>query len=60
MSELVDNRFDCTDRTGWLIQVALAVYLIPALLIVLVVGGVGMLVLTSCSTPHGSGSGIGH
>jgi hypothetical protein len=34
-------------RTGWgrLIQMALAIYLVPALLVVLLVGGIGMLVL---------------
>jgi len=30
---------------GWLIQMALAIYLVPALLVVLLVGGIGMLVL---------------
>jgi len=34
------------DLAGRLIQMALALYLIPALLMVLVVGGMGMLVLT--------------
>jgi hypothetical protein len=33
------------DRTGRLIQIALALYLIPALLVVLAVGGLGMLIL---------------
>jgi hypothetical protein len=34
-------------RTGWgrLIQMALAIYLVPALLVVLLVGGIGMLIL---------------
>jgi hypothetical protein len=45
-SEIVFNRLDCSDLAGRLIQMALAFYLIPALLIVLVVGGMGMLVLT--------------
>jgi hypothetical protein len=45
-SEIVFKRLDCSDLAGRLIQMALALYLIPALLIVLVVGGVGMLVLT--------------
>jgi hypothetical protein len=36
-------------RTGWerLIQMALAIYLVPALLAVLLVGGIGMLVLAA-------------
>jgi hypothetical protein len=36
-------------RTGWgrLIQMALAIYLIPALLVVLLVGGIGILVLAA-------------
>jgi hypothetical protein len=45
VSKLMDNRSDWTDLAGRLIQMALALYLLPALLIVLVVGGVGMLVL---------------
>ena len=32
---------------GWLIQMALAIYLVPALLVVLLVGGIGMLVLAA-------------
>jgi len=46
MSKLVDNRSVKRDLAGRLIQIALALYLVPALLVVLVVGGVGMLVLT--------------
>jgi len=46
VSKSMDKRSDYTDLAGRLIQMALALYLIPALLIVLVVGGVGMLVLT--------------
>jgi hypothetical protein len=41
---------DRSERTAWLgrlIQIALALYLIPALLIVLVVGGMGMVVVTA-------------
>ena len=41
----MDSRIGCTDLLGRLIQMALALYLVPALLIVLVVSGVGMLVL---------------
>jgi hypothetical protein len=40
-----DGQPAVTHRLDRLIQVALALYLIPALLIVLVVGGIGMLVL---------------
>jgi hypothetical protein len=40
-----DNRSVTSDHAGRLIQIALAVYLIPALLVVLAVGGVGMMVL---------------
>jgi hypothetical protein len=46
VSKAMDNRLDSSDLAGRLIQMALALYLVPALLIVLVVGGVGMLVLT--------------
>jgi len=42
----MDSRSVGGDLAGRLIQIALALYLIPALLVVLVVGGVGMLVLT--------------
>jgi hypothetical protein len=45
VSKSMDTRSDRTDLTGRLIQMALALYLVPVLLIVLVVGGVGMLVL---------------
>jgi hypothetical protein len=38
-----------------LIQVALAVYLVPALLIVLVVGGIGVVILTVARLFSGSG-----
>ena len=41
---------DRSEGTAWLcrlIQIALALYLIPALLIVLVVGGIGMVVLAA-------------
>jgi nitrate reductase NapE component len=43
--KLMDSRIDCSDLLGRLIHMVLALYLLPALLIVLVVGGVGMLVL---------------
>jgi hypothetical protein len=45
MSKSVDKRSVGSDLAGRLIQVGLALYLIPALMIVLVVGGVGMLIL---------------
>jgi hypothetical protein len=41
---------DRSEGTAWLsrlIQIALAIYLIPALLIVLVVGGLGMVVVAA-------------
>ena len=40
-----DRRPVASDHAGRLIQIALALYLIPALLVVLAVGGVGMMVL---------------
>jgi hypothetical protein len=40
-----DRRPVASDRAGRLIQIALALYLIPALLVVLAVGGVGMTML---------------
>lgn len=40
-----DKRTVAIERTGRLIQIVLALYLIPALLVVLAVGGFGMLVL---------------
>jgi hypothetical protein len=46
VSNIGDKRSSNSDLAGRLIQMALAFYLIPALLIVLVVGGVGILVLT--------------
>jgi hypothetical protein len=36
-----------SDLTGRLIQVALALYLLPALLVVLAVGSIGMLVVAA-------------
>jgi hypothetical protein len=36
-----------SDLMGRLIQTTLALYLVPALLIVLLVGGIGMLILTA-------------
>ncbi len=47
LSELMHSRSDYIDLRGRLIQMGLALYLVPALLIVLVVGGVGVLVLTT-------------
>jgi hypothetical protein len=47
----VDERPVATDGTGRLLQLALALYLLPALLAVLAVGSLGMLVLavSGCS-----------
>ena len=45
MSESRDKRSVGSNLTGRLIRVILALYLIPALMIVLTVGGMGMLVL---------------
>jgi hypothetical protein len=39
------SRRVASDHAGRLIQIALALYLIPGLLVVLAVGGVGMMVL---------------
>jgi len=46
MSKSRDKDSVGSDLAGRLIQIVLALYLIPALLIVLMVGGMGMLVLT--------------
>ena len=40
-----DRRSGASDHAGRFIQIALALYLIPALLVVLAVGGIGMMVL---------------
>jgi hypothetical protein len=45
-SKAMDKRLDGSDVAGRLIQMVLALYLIPALLIVLVIGGVGILAVT--------------
>ena len=45
-SKAMDKRQVCSHVAGRLIQMALALYLVPALLIALAVGGVGMAVLT--------------
>ena len=45
LSASPDRRSGANDHTGRFIQIALALYLIPALLVVLAVGGVGMTVL---------------
>jgi len=42
-----------TDRVGRLIQVILAVYLIPVLMVVVVVSGVGMMILGVSETIQG-------
>ena len=47
MSESRDKRSIGSDLTSRLIRVILALYLIPALAIVLMVGGMGMLVLAA-------------
>jgi hypothetical protein len=44
-SVLLYKRVRASDRSGRLIQIALALYVMPALLAVLALGGVGMLVL---------------
>ncbi len=45
LSPSQDRRPVASDYAGRLVQIALALYLIPALLVVLAVGGVGMTVL---------------
>jgi hypothetical protein len=45
LSASQDRRPIACDHAGRLIQIALALYLIPALLVVLAMGGVGMMVL---------------
>jgi nitrate reductase NapE component len=45
LSASQDRRSVASDHAGRLIQIALALYLIPALVVVLAVGGVGMMVL---------------
>ena len=45
MPEAIERRLEGPIWLGRPIQVALTLYLIPALLVVLVVGGIGMLVL---------------
>jgi len=42
-----------TDRVGRLIQMTLAIYLIPVLLVVVVVSGIGMMILGFSETIHG-------
>jgi hypothetical protein len=44
-SVLLYKRVRASDRSGRLTQIALALYVMPALLAVLALGGVGMLVL---------------
>jgi hypothetical protein len=43
-SILLERRSTASDRLGRLSQIALALYLVPVLLVVLVVGGLGMLI----------------
>ena len=45
VSAAIDRRTGASDRTGRLIRMVLGIYLLPALLVVLVVGGVGILVV---------------
>jgi hypothetical protein len=45
LSRSQDTCLIASDHAGRLIQIALALYLIPAFLVVLAVGGVGMMVL---------------
>ena len=47
VSGAIPDRSEGTAGLCRLIQIALALYLIPALLVVLVVGGIGMVVLTA-------------
>jgi hypothetical protein len=42
-----------TDRAGRLIQMTLAIYLIPVLLVVVVISGVGMMILGVSEAIHG-------
>ncbi len=42
-----------TDRVGRLIQMTLALYLMPVLLVVMVISGVGMMILGVSETIHG-------
>jgi hypothetical protein len=46
-SGAIPDQSQGTDWLGRLIQITLALYLIPALLVVLVVGGIGMVVLAA-------------
>lgn len=47
-SDLYEKAPDAINRFGRLIQISLALYLLPVLLVVLAVGGVGMVVI-GCS-----------
>ena len=47
------------DWAGRLVQIALAIYLLPALLVVLVVGGLGMLVIAVVSLFNPRGAKVG-
>jgi hypothetical protein len=42
-----------TDRVGRMIQMTLAIYLMPVLLVVVVISGVGMMILGVSETVHG-------
>jgi hypothetical protein len=44
--KLIDKEHIHGDLAGRMIKVALAIYLLPALFVVLAVGGVGMLILS--------------
>jgi hypothetical protein len=45
LSTSQNRRSEASNYAGRFIQIALALYLIPALLVVLAVGGIGMMVL---------------
>ncbi len=53
ISDSRDNRSAGSALVGRLVQMTLALYLIPALMIVLIVGGVAMFVLMVARLLHG-------
>lgn len=53
--ELAAKELAATDRVGRIIQISLAIYLIPVLLVVAVVTGVGMTILGISQTIYGLG-----
>jgi len=54
---ITEEQPTATDRVGRPIQIALALYLVPALVVVLVVGAVGMLILATARLFVGHGGG---